>query len=79
MSATHGQRTGKAFRRFSQWLARAYDVYVDDDAVARLRELDRQHSLLFLFSHRSYLDGALVPEVIARGGCRRRSRSAAPT
>ena len=67
MSATHGKRTGRAFRRFSQWLARAHDVYVDEDSIARLRALDRRHSLLFLFSHRSYLDGALVPEVIARG------------
>ncbi|MCY7399657.1 MAG: lysophospholipid acyltransferase [Nocardioides sp.] len=67
MSATHGKRTGSAFRRFSHWLARAHDVYVDEDSIARLRALDRQHSLLFLFSHRSYLDGALVPEVIARG------------
>ena len=67
MSATHGKRTGRAFRRFSHWLARAHDVYVDEDSIARLRALDRQHSLLFLFSHRSYLDGALVPEVIARG------------
>ncbi len=67
MSSTHGQRTGKAFRRFSHWLARAHDVYVDEDSIARLQALDGQHSLLFLFSHRSYLDGALVPEVIARG------------
>lgn len=65
MAATHSERTGAAFRRFSQWLARAHDVYVDEDSVARLRALDRKHSLLFLFSHRSYLDGALVPEVVA--------------
>ncbi len=65
MSATHSERTGAAFRRFSQWLARAHDVYVDEESVARLRALDKKHSLLFLFSHRSYLDGALVPEVVA--------------
>ena len=65
MAATHSAGTGAAFRRFSQWLARAHDVYVDEDSIARLRALDRQHSLLFLFSHRSYLDGALVPEVVA--------------
>lgn len=65
MSATHTERTGAGFRRFSQWLARAHDVYVDEESAARLRSLDRQHSLLFLFSHRSYLDGALVPEVVA--------------
>ena len=67
MAATHSAGTGAAFRRFSQWLARAHDVYVDEDSIARLRALDRQHSLLFLFSHRSYLDGALVPEVVASG------------
>ncbi|EON24870.1 MULTISPECIES: lysophospholipid acyltransferase [Nocardioides] len=67
MSATHSAGTGAAFRRFSQWLARAHDVYIDEDSIARLRALDRQHSLLFLFSHRSYLDGALVPEVVASG------------
>ena len=67
MAATHSAGTGAAFRRFSQWLARAHDVYVDEDSIARLRVLDRQHSLLFLFSHRSYLDGALVPEVVASG------------
>ena len=65
MAATHTDRTGAAFRRFGQWLARAYDVYVDDESVARMRALDRRHSLLFLFSHRSYLDGTLVPEVVA--------------
>ncbi|HSV40809.1 MAG TPA: 1-acyl-sn-glycerol-3-phosphate acyltransferase, partial [Nocardioidaceae bacterium] len=65
MSAAHSEHTGAAFRRFSQWLARAHDVYVDEESVARLRALDRKHSLLFLFSHRSYLDGALVPEVVA--------------
>jgi glycerol-3-phosphate O-acyltransferase len=64
MSATHSERTGAAFRKFGAWLGRAYDVYVDDESVARLRALDRQHSLLFLFSHRSYLDGTLVPEVV---------------
>lgn len=65
MSASHSAGAGAAFRRFSQWLARAHDVYVDEDSIAQLRALDRQHSLLFLFSHRSYLDGALVPEVVA--------------
>lgn len=64
MAATHSDRTGAAFRRFGQWMARAYDVYVDDESVARMRALDQRHSLLFLFSHRSYLDGTLVPEVV---------------
>jgi alpha-beta hydrolase superfamily lysophospholipase len=37
--------------------ARPPDVYVDEDALARLRELDRRYSLVILPSHRSYLDG----------------------
>lgn len=65
MSATHGDKASEAWRKFGQWLTRAYDVYVDDDSVAELRRLDRKHSLLFLFSHRSYLDGTVVPEVVS--------------
>ncbi|AXT85016.1 glycerol-3-phosphate acyltransferase [Aeromicrobium sp. A1-2] len=64
MSAIHTERTGAAFRKFLHWMGRAHDVYIDEDSVARLRALDSQHSLLFVFSHRSYLDGMLVPEVV---------------
>ncbi len=64
MSATHTERTGAAFRKFLHWMGRAHDVYIDEDSVAKLRALDSQHSLLFVFSHRSYLDGMLVPEVV---------------
>jgi glycerol-3-phosphate O-acyltransferase len=68
MSATHAGTGSDTFRRFTTWMTRAYDVYVDDDSVARLRALDRKHSLLFCFSHRSYLDGTLVPEVVSARG-----------
>jgi glycerol-3-phosphate O-acyltransferase len=43
---------------------RAYDVLVDEDQIAQLRKLDRKATLAFAFSHRSYLDGMLLPEVI---------------
>ncbi len=65
MAATHDQRATNAWRAFGRWFLRAYDVYVDDEQVQRLRELDRRSSLAFAFSHRSYLDGFVVPEVIA--------------
>lgn len=65
MAATHDPRATNAWRAFGRWFLRAYDVYVDDDQVQRLRELDRRSSLAFAFSHRSYLDGFIVPEVIA--------------
>jgi len=65
MAATHDPRATDAWRAFGRWFLRAYDLYVDDDQVQRLRELDRRSSLAFAFSHRSYLDGFAVPEVIA--------------
>jgi len=65
MAATHDRRPTNAWRAFGRWFLRAYDVYVDDDQVQRLRELDRRSSLAFAFAHRSYLDGFAVPEVVA--------------
>jgi len=65
MAATHDPRATNAWRAFGRWFLRAYDLYVDDDQVQRLRELDRRSSLAFAFSHRSYLDGFVVPEAIA--------------
>ncbi|HEY5881486.1 MAG TPA: lysophospholipid acyltransferase [Nakamurella sp.] len=65
MAATHEPHATNAWRGFGRWFLRAYDLYVDDDQVDRLRELDRKSSLAFAFSHRSYLDGFVVPEVIA--------------
>ena len=64
MAATHDPRPMNAWRAFGRWFMRAYDVYVDDDQVQRLRELDRRCSLAFAFAHRSYLDGFAVPEVV---------------
>ena len=53
-----------AWRGFSRWLMRAYDVLVDEDQIAQLRKLDRKATLAFAFSHRSDLDGLLLPEMI---------------
>jgi glycerol-3-phosphate O-acyltransferase len=64
MAATLDERAVQAWRRFSRWLMRAYDVLVDEDQIAQLRKLDRKATLAFAFSHRSYLDGLLLPEMI---------------
>ncbi|ACC40820.1 lysophospholipid acyltransferase [Mycobacterium marinum] len=64
MAATLDERAVQAWRGFSRWLMRAYDVLVDEDQIAQLRKLDRKATLAFAFSHRSYLDGMLLPEVI---------------
>ena len=64
MAASLDERAVEAWRGFSRWLMRAYDVLIDEDQIAALRKLDRKATLAFAFSHRSYLDGTLLPEVI---------------
>jgi glycerol-3-phosphate O-acyltransferase len=64
MAPTLEERSVAAWRGFSRWFMRAYDVLVDEDQIAQLRKLDRKATLAFAFSHRSYLDGMLLPEVI---------------
>jgi glycerol-3-phosphate O-acyltransferase len=64
MAASLDERAVDAWRGFSRWLMRAYDVLVDEDQIAQLRKLDRKATLAFAFSHRSYLDGMLLPEMI---------------
>ncbi len=44
---------------------RAWDVQVDDAGLARLRERNRRHPLVFLPSHRSYADPLLLADVLA--------------
>ncbi|MFV0494126.1 lysophospholipid acyltransferase [Mycobacterium sp.] len=65
VAASLDERAVQAWRGFSRWLMRAYDVLVDEDQIAKLRSLDRKATLAFAFSHRSYLDGMLLPEEIA--------------
>ncbi|WP_055404085.1 MULTISPECIES: lysophospholipid acyltransferase [unclassified Mycobacterium] len=64
MAPSLDERAVRGWRSFSCWLMRAYDVLVDEDQIAQLRRLDRKATLAFAFSHRSYLDGLLLPEVI---------------
>jgi len=64
MAATQDERAVKAWRGFSRWFMRAYDILVDEDKIAQLRKLDGKATLAFAFSHRSYLDGMLLPEEI---------------
>lgn len=64
MAPSMDERAVRAWRSFSCWLMRAYDILVDEDQIAQLRRLDRKATLAFAFSHRSYLDGLLLPESI---------------
>ena len=44
---------------------RAYDVRTDVDGLERLRELNRKHALIFLPTHRSYVDPLVLGDVLA--------------
>ena len=68
ISATHEKFVTESWNWFGRWVLRGYDIIVDDEALARLRALDRKHSLIFLISHRSYLDFWAVPVVLAAAG-----------
>jgi glycerol-3-phosphate O-acyltransferase len=64
MSAAHGERASQGWARMGDWFLRAYDVLVDEDQMQQLRKVDRSHSLALAFSHRSYLDGMVIPNVL---------------
>jgi glycerol-3-phosphate O-acyltransferase len=68
MGASHSVRALATWSRFTRWMLRAHDLLVDEEAARRLRLLDGRYSLLFLFAHRSYLDGAAVPVALERHG-----------
>ena len=46
--------------------SRAWDVRTDTEGLARLRELNRRYPLVFLPSHRSYVDPLVLADVLAR-------------
>ncbi|MEV4701777.1 lysophospholipid acyltransferase [Actinoplanes sp. NPDC049316] len=68
IGATHTGRAPKDWARFAHWLSRAHDLVVDPEQTRQLRALDRKQSLLFPFSHRSYLDGVTVPAAVSSNG-----------
>ena len=68
MAATHHPKVTRAWHKFAGWMVRSYDVVADDDQLADLRKLDRSHSLIFLISHRSYLDEFALPPLLIKAG-----------
>ncbi|MEI2730822.1 MAG: 1-acyl-sn-glycerol-3-phosphate acyltransferase [Dermatophilaceae bacterium] len=68
MSAIHNQAVSQWWDKVGTWMLRGFDLVIDEDSLAKLRPLDRDHALVFLISHRSYLDEWVSPKVIARGG-----------
>lgn len=68
MSATHNERILASWNRFGGWMLRGYDRLIDEEGLAALRSLDRQHSLAFLIAHRSYLDEWALPPALVEFG-----------
>jgi glycerol-3-phosphate O-acyltransferase len=68
MAASHVPVVVRAWHALSAWMVRGFQVVVDDDDLARLRALDRDHALIFLISHRSYLDQFSFPPRLAQEG-----------
>ncbi len=68
MAARHDPRVGAAWARLGRWMLRGYDVVPDQEGLDRLRALDREHSLIFLISHRSYLDEWAFPAALDAAG-----------
>jgi glycerol-3-phosphate O-acyltransferase len=64
MTAQHAAVPTWLWRRLGRWLLRRYDLRVDEQSLRRLRELDRTHTLVWLPSHRSYLDTWAAPAAL---------------
>jgi glycerol-3-phosphate O-acyltransferase len=68
MAGDHTERSLELWERFGNWMLRGYDQLLDEEGLARLRQLDRKHTLVFLISHRSYLDGWTMGPQLPRLG-----------
>ncbi len=73
MSAIHNMSVTAWWERFGEWLLRGYELVVDVDGLRQLRSLDHDHSLVFLTSHRSYLDEWALPGPVHQAGISRMS------
>ncbi|MGC0365474.1 glycerol-3-phosphate O-acyltransferase [Rhodococcus sp. 27YEA15] len=68
MVATQSRQAIAVWDRLGQYFSRAYTTEVDTSRFEELRELNKEHSLVFLPSHRSYLDPLVLrPALIANG------------
>ena len=58
----------EALDRLARFALRAYDIEVDTEALEALRALNRRHALVFLPSHKSYLDPFILRGALGRAG-----------
>ncbi len=68
MSASHNEVVQDWWQRFGDWMLRGFDLLMDEESLGGLRALDAEHSLVFLISHRSYLDEWALPPALVDFG-----------
>ena len=68
MIARHDAAATAAYRGIGAVLSRRYRIDVDRESLARLRELDKEHAIIWLPSHRSYLDMFYLEQVAQEAG-----------
>jgi glycerol-3-phosphate O-acyltransferase len=68
MAASHNPVVLGTWHRIAAWLVRGYEIVTDPSSLTELRELDRHNTLIFLTSHRSYLDEFALPPRLAQAG-----------
>jgi glycerol-3-phosphate O-acyltransferase len=68
MAASHNPVVSGTWHRIAAWLVRGYEIVTDPASLTELREFDRHNTLIFLTSHRSYLDEFALPPRLAHAG-----------
>jgi glycerol-3-phosphate O-acyltransferase len=68
MVASQSRLAVDVWDQFTGWMARAYTLDVDEEGLGRVQELGRDHALVFLPSHRSYLDPMVLRHALADHG-----------
>jgi glycerol-3-phosphate O-acyltransferase len=68
LASKHGRIASALWRRLGRRLLAAYRLRPDSEALARLHALAADHTLIWLPSHRSYLDTWALPQVLDDAG-----------
>jgi glycerol-3-phosphate O-acyltransferase len=68
MVASQSRLAIDAWDHFGRFVSRAYTLDVDTSRVEQLRELNRTRALVFLPSHRSYIDPLVLRPVLQSNG-----------
>jgi len=68
MVAVQSRPAVEALDRLARFALRAYDIEADENALEGLKTLNRRHALVFLPSHKSYLDPFILRGALGRAG-----------